>query len=246
MKSSVAISIVIPAFNEEKLIARCLISLQKQQFHKACEIIVVDNNSTDKTEEIARSFSVRVVREKNQGVVFARQKGLETAKGTIVVGADSDCMYPPHWLAHIYKAFEKNRNIVGCGGPAIAEKTPYWTYIIYKLGFGIVQYVYQFTGYLIYLGAFNLAFHRETFVKLGGYHTYLDFGGDEWDVVARLRKTGTIVFIPKAYMYISNRRYKVGFFKWLLVHAFYYYTLNYLLAKIFKRTLIHAQPVRNL
>ena len=57
------ISVIIPVFNEEKFLPRCLESLKNQKF-KYFEIIVVDNNSTDKTAEIAKKFNVILVSEK--------------------------------------------------------------------------------------------------------------------------------------------------------------------------------------
>jgi len=57
------ISVIIPVFNEEKFLPRCLESLKNQKF-KDFEIIVVDNNSTDKTAEIAKKFNVILVSEK--------------------------------------------------------------------------------------------------------------------------------------------------------------------------------------
>ncbi|MEK7165261.1 MAG: glycosyltransferase family A protein, partial [Patescibacteria group bacterium] len=105
MQRSPAISIVVPAYNEEKLIGRCLASLKNQDFSGLYEIIVVNNNSVDKTEEIARTFNVRVITESMQSVVAARDRGLRAARGDIVVGADCDCVYPPHWLKTIYAEF---------------------------------------------------------------------------------------------------------------------------------------------
>lgn len=96
------------------------------------------------------------------------------------------------------------------------------------------------------MGGFNLSFRRETFLNAGGYDTNLDFGGDEWDPLARLKKLGTVIYDPEAFMYVGLRRYRVGFFKWFFVHNLYYYILNYQLARLFKRVLIRAKPVRNI
>jgi glycosyltransferase involved in cell wall biosynthesis len=81
------LSVIIPAFNEEKFLPRCLESLKNQKF-KDFEIIVVDNNSTDKTAEIAKKFNVILVSEKSQGVAYARNKGAEIAKGEILIFND--------------------------------------------------------------------------------------------------------------------------------------------------------------
>ena len=247
MKPRVAISIVIPAYNEEKLIGRCLTSLKNQQFTRPYEIIVVNNNSTDATEKIARSFGVKVIHEPQQGVVFARQRGLLFAHGAIIAGADCDSEYPPDWLEKIYNHFASNTRVVAAGGPGLAEKHPAWAYWICELGYSLVNHYYQLTGHVLYLSAFNFAFKRKFFLTLGGYHTYLELGGgDELDPLARLQKSGRVVFNSTLCVKMNTRRYRVGFLRWLFVHCFYYYILSYWLAKLFHRTLIRNQPVRNI
>lgn len=245
MNNRVAISIVLPAYNEERLIGRCLASLIKQDFSLPYEIIVVNNNSTDRTDEIAAKFPVKIISETMQSVVCARQRGLTQAQGPIVAGVDCDCTYPPEWLSTIYKCFD-NPQVVACGGPAIAETNPWWAHLIYKWGYKLDELIYKTTGKVIYLGGYNFAFRKDVFLKIGGYRTYLDFGGDEWDPLQRLSRVGQVVFEPKALMHVSLRRYRVGFFRWWFVETLYYYNLNYWLAKIFKRTIIRAKPVRNI
>lgn len=246
MSEQVAISVIIPAYNEEQLIGRCLSSLANQDFTKPYEIIVVNNNSTDKTVQVVKKFHVTLISETVQGVVAARQRGLSIARGEIVVGADADCVYPQDWLRRLYIPFTRDEHVAAVGGPARAEPTPYWAYLIYKYGFQLVYWVYRLTGVVFYMGAFNFAFRRQTFLDLGGYKTYLDFGGDEWDPLERLRKVGKIVFDPKLIINVSTRRYRVGFLRWFFVHNLYYYIINYTLARFLKRAVIHAQPVRNI
>lgn len=245
MSAQVAISVVVPTYNEEKLIAHCLTSLKKQQFIHPYEIIVINNNSSDTTESIVRTFGVKIFRETKQGVVYARQRGLDEAQGEIVAGADADCIYPETWLQQIYDDFQTDPQIIAVGGPVESEKNPFWGYLSYRVGFWFFYKIYQVTGFVTYLGAFNFAFRRKKFLDLGGYRTYLDFGGDEWDPLTRLRKAGKVIFDPNLKIHLSLRRYRVGIIKFIFVHLLYYYTLNYILAKIFKRTLIHAKPVRD-
>lgn len=243
MKSTIAISVVVPAYNEEKLIARCLESLKAQRFSQPFEIIVVNNNSRDKTEEIARALGTIVVRETIQGVVAARQRGLHVAKGLVVAGADCDCIYPPNWLANLFSYFN-DPQVVAVGGPVEAEKNPYWGYLMYKFGFWINYQIYRLTGYVIYFGAFNFAFRRQTFLDIGGYHTYLDFGGDEWEPLFRLRKVGKVIFDPNLRIHLSLRRYRVGFVKFIVVHLLYYYSLNYILATVYPQSPLVLPPRR--
>jgi glycosyltransferase involved in cell wall biosynthesis len=99
------ISVVIPAFNEEKLLGKCLESLQKQS-EKPFEIIVVDNNSTDKTVEIAKEFGAKIVTEKQQGISYARNAGFNAARGEIIARLDADTEAFPNWILRIRKDIE--------------------------------------------------------------------------------------------------------------------------------------------
>jgi glycosyltransferase involved in cell wall biosynthesis len=78
------ISVIVPAYNEEKCLPKCLEALKKQTFQKPFEVIVVDNCSTDKTTEIAGAFNVRIVSENRKGQVFAKNSGVHAAQAPIV------------------------------------------------------------------------------------------------------------------------------------------------------------------
>lgn len=109
------VSVVIPAYNEEVYIEKCLCSVINQTM-KADEIIVVDNNSTDKTAKIARGLGVNVVSEKTQGMTPARNKGFNTARYDIIARCDADTLVPNDWIEIIKKNFE-SRDIDGLSGP---------------------------------------------------------------------------------------------------------------------------------
>src|SRR5487761_191941 len=83
-------SVVIPACNEAEFLGDCLHSLLRQDFPGDYEIIVVDNNSTDGTAAVARSFGVPVPDVNRAGVCWARQSGTTLASGEIVVSTDAD------------------------------------------------------------------------------------------------------------------------------------------------------------
>jgi len=99
------ISVVVPAYNEEKLIGKCLESLQNQT-EKPFEIIVVDNNSIDKTAAVAKKFGARVIEEKEQGISFARNAGFNVAKSDIIARIDADTIAPVDWIEKIRKDIE--------------------------------------------------------------------------------------------------------------------------------------------
>ena len=100
------VSVVIPTYNEEKYIRKCLESVINQ-IVTADEIIVVNNNCTDKTEAIARKFGVRIVYEKVQGMTPARNAGFNSAKYEIIARCDADAVVPKNWIKKIKSNFKK-------------------------------------------------------------------------------------------------------------------------------------------
>lgn len=102
-----SVSIVIPAYNEERHLRACLQAIAGQTV-QPLEVVVVDNNSTDRTAQVAREFPfVRVVSERRQGRVFARNAGFNAATGDIVGRIDADIVLPPTWVEHV-QAFYAN------------------------------------------------------------------------------------------------------------------------------------------
>ena len=115
------ISVVIPVYNEEKLLPKCLEALSAQT-HRPLEIIVVDNNSTDNSVAIALTFPlVRVVKEPNQGISYARTRGFDEARGQIIVRTDADTIVSPGFLSAYYEAFLNDSIAGACGCDGIAE-----------------------------------------------------------------------------------------------------------------------------
>lgn len=116
------ISVIIPAYNEEEFIGRCLGSLIGQSI-KADEIIVIDNNSKDKTVEIAKRFHVKIIKEKIQGMIPARNRGFDEAKYNIIARCDADAVVPHDWVERIKKNFSK-KNIDALSGPVAYTDHP--------------------------------------------------------------------------------------------------------------------------
>lgn len=107
MQKALTLSIVIPVYNEEYYLKRCLKAVSRQTI-KPAEIIVVDNNSTDQTVAIAKRFQhVRVVTEKKQGVLFATRTGFDQARGDIICRIDADTIVTDDWLEQVRNCFIK-------------------------------------------------------------------------------------------------------------------------------------------
>lgn len=110
------VSVVIPVYNEEKYIEKCLESIVNQKVQPD-EIIVVDNNCVDKTAEIAKSFGARIVKEEKQGMIQARNAGFNAASCEIIARTDADAILPIDWISKIKENF-RDRNLGALSGPA--------------------------------------------------------------------------------------------------------------------------------
>lgn len=111
MYKGLTISIVIPCFNEEKGIAGVIKSIPRQ----VDEIIVVDNNSTDATAQIAKKNGAKVIKETKQGYGAAIKAGLARVKTDLVVAVDGDATYPINQTVAIINFMLKNKaDFVSC------------------------------------------------------------------------------------------------------------------------------------
>ena len=111
-------SVVVPAYDEEALLGACLRSLSRQTRPPA-EVIVVDNNSRDRTAAIARAHGARVVVETVQGIWPAAATGYDAAVGDVIARCDADSVLPPDWIERIEGAFERDPELRAVTGPGV-------------------------------------------------------------------------------------------------------------------------------
>jgi glycosyltransferase involved in cell wall biosynthesis len=195
------ITVIVPAYNEEQLIAGCLDSLLNQTLDKAdYEVIVVDNNSTDLTARIAASKGVRVERELQKGYVHAIRHGIEVSQTELIAFTDADCRVPSDWLEKILAHFEASAKIVGVGGklafydiPPIVDKT-----------FRSILYFNKA------LPGNNMAIRREALWKIGGVDPRVNLTVDYW-LTLKLRKIGRLKVDKRLVVNTSGRRFKSSF-----------------------------------
>lgn len=108
-------SIVLIAHNEEKRILSCLWSLANNSLDFPIELLVVNNNSSDQTEELLKQLQIPYYNETQKGPGYARQCGLNHAKGKYYLCIDADTIYPPHYINTHIKTLMK-RNVVAVYG----------------------------------------------------------------------------------------------------------------------------------
>ncbi len=232
-------SIVIPCYNEEKFIANALKSLKRQDFNKPFEIIVVDNNSDDKTYAVAKKYGVRLVREKRRGVTYARQAGTAIAKGDIIISTDADTVFPKSWLSDIDRAFVADPTMIAIGGDCRYYDGPWWKGIYTGTVFTTSYLWRKLFKHPLYIAAANFAFKREYFP---GYNVTFDQGSDELGLLHELESIGKVGFTLKNPVYTSGRRLNKGLFYNLFITCFYYYVIGYILNSKFKRQVVKQYP----
>jgi len=201
------VSLIIPAYNEEKYIEDCLLSIERYG-NEFFEVIIINNNSNDKTSEIVKKFpKFKLINEPKQGLPFARNRGLREASGDIIAFIDADTRIKKDWVKKIIKEFKKDKDLVSISGP-------YFHYDISKFG-QFLTWIYLFIllypgyiliGYMATLG--NFAARKEALDKIGGFNNKIIFHGDDTDIAKRLNKIGKVKYLLSLCLPSSGRRLK--------------------------------------
>ncbi len=231
------ISIVIPAFNEEKYLSESLESLKKQTYPSDnFEVIVVDNNSTDKTSEVAESFGVRVVPCLTPGVSIARDTGSRAAKGEIIVGTDADTIVSENWLEKIAEHFQKDSELIGLTGGTYFSHTNFVLAGVAYIFFELFQRFNFAIGKPAFSG-FNFAVRKEAYERVGGINIKLK-SAEDVDLSIRMAKIGKIKFFSDVLVHTSARRLQKN-----PVNFFVHNIKNYILMMRGKEP-EHFDPIR--
>jgi glycosyltransferase involved in cell wall biosynthesis len=178
------VSVIIPVFNDSERLKQCLSALQFQTYSSTnYEIIVIDNNSTEKIAEVTRPFKhVKLIFEKQKGSYSARNRGIEESSGKIIVFTDSDCRPEPDWLEKGVKKLLENPDCGIVGGkitfffadqdsPTMSEVYESLTYLNQS----------HFVENLHFSATANLFTRRRIFDEVGLFSPDLLSGGDfEW------------------------------------------------------------------
>lgn len=133
MINSSLISIIIPVYNCQDYLKRCLDSVFLQDYSNY-EVICIDDGSTDDSAQIAKEYNVRYYHQENSGQAVARNKGIELAKGEWLCFVDSDDAIQPNYLSKMYEATSGDIDIVVCRIKRINEDGSYNIDVMKKLG----------------------------------------------------------------------------------------------------------------
>jgi glycosyltransferase involved in cell wall biosynthesis len=180
------LSIVIPAFNEERLIERCLQSISASLAANVTprftsEIIVVDNNSTDNTGSLAREAGAQVVFEPINQIGRARNTGAAQATGDWLLFLDADSELNPGLLADILRVIEDGKS-VGCGSTLQMQGLPWWGNWLFQLWKGMSILCRWASGALVVC-------RSDAFRDVGGFNQEL-YAADEISLSGHLKRWG--------------------------------------------------------
>lgn len=200
------ISVIVPAYNEESNIAKCLESLSRQTLTRdSYEIIVVDGGSKDRTREIAERYADLVFIQTSKKVGGARNDGAQKARGSIIATTDADCIIPPDWLSVIAKSFERNPDTVQLFGPVVPMEGGVKNHIFLALANNFSRFGYYSRLFYYTLGC-NTAFRKEAFFRAGMYRI-ID-AGDDLEIAKRMKNLGKVRFENRMRVVFSMRRYE--------------------------------------
>ena len=216
------ISFIIPAYNEALLLRDCLESIKREVRRFGClaEIIVVDNNSTDSTRDIAYDFGATIVLCNKKGLTLARQAGFLMAKYEFQAYIDADNVLPVGWLDHVWHLYD--HRIVAISGPPFFSDQNNFVRAAALLFFHVQRIANRSIGASIQGG--NFVTTRTALTKIGGHSVDIAFYGEDTDLAKRLSRVGSIKLLPKMWIYSSSRRFRAQGF----LRTTYVYILNYL------------------
>ena len=211
------ISIIIPAYNEEKYIESTLQSIAQQTF-KDHETIVVANGCTDKTIEIAKKYPCKIIEIGEPNVRRARNKGAEAASHKILLFIDADTRLSPNTLSTISNEFSRATAV------ATALWQPNHALLRYRLIFGLRNLIHR---YHLYHGsaAGTIIAWKDNLLNAGGFDSSRNVSETK-QMIDKLTENGAYKVINTT-VTVSTRRFE----KWGITHLWFFWLKQRLTGK---------------
>lgn len=202
------VSIVLPVYNEEKYIGRCLDSIKNQTFpSSSIEVLVVDGMSSDKTREIVKEKSLpnmRIIDNPKRLVTYALNIGIVNCKGSVIVRMDAHAEYSNDYIEKCVLILNETE-ASNVGGVAETKGDGFWGNVnshILSSKFGVGNSKFRtehFSGYVdtVPFGAFR----KEVFENIGLFDVNLPRSEDN-DINSRIRKEGGKVYLSSEIKFV--------------------------------------------
>lgn len=206
------LSIIIPVFNRPDEVDELLQSLAEQDFEGTFEVVIIEDGSTNTSEEVIQRYadqlSISYFQKPNTGPGDSRNFGMKRAKGNYFIVLDSDCVLPPHYLSEVNKSLQNG--FVHCfGGPDAAHTS--FTTVQKAINYAMTSFLTTggIRGKKKAVGkfqprSFNMGISKEAFEKTGGFGNI--HPGEDPDLTMRIWNLGfeTRLF-ENAYVFHKRR-----------------------------------------
>lgn len=216
------ISVIIPTLNEEKLLPKLLDQLNDQKLKSKYnyEIIISDGGSKDRTLEIARNYTDKIVvhqDKRRQKISEGKNAGFKISEGEILIFICADCRIEnPEMFFDYVLNFKNSKFLAATFWFDVFPEEKKWSDYIFHTFFNWLIKLLNFIGNGMGRGECQVI-KREVFEKIGGYNEELT-AGEDYDLYTRIRRLGKIDVNFKIKIFESPRRYrKYGYIKILLM-----------------------------
>jgi len=189
------VSVIIPAYNEERVLAKSVRSILRSRYRNF-EVIVVDDGSQDKTWEIAqkllhRSRRVRIIHQKNRGKAVAVNRGIKASRGEIIVSIDADTVFLPATLGRLAKHFY-NPEVGAVAGTVkvgnIGNVITRWQALEYIISINLERTAQAYLRAIMIVPGACSAWRKEAVLAAGGYSS--STLAEDCDLTLAVRKAG--------------------------------------------------------
>ncbi len=215
MNGMLRISAIVCTYNGERYLLETLESLEKQSLDKSLyEIVIVDNNSTNSVPMISQEFmadnphfQVQYKVEKQAGLSFARNCGIQTSKAPYIVFIDDDATANEQFLEKHLEVYDRFENVVAAGGKVLGVypegRPPMWLTHYIEGVFSLIDRGEELKKFdeKFPVGC-NMSFRKSALEEMGGFNTNVKYRSDEKFVFLNLQQQQKeIYYTPQAIAY---------------------------------------------
>jgi glycosyltransferase involved in cell wall biosynthesis len=215
------VSVIIPAYNSEGTIGRCLDSLAKQDFKGKYDVIVVDDGSTDNTVGEVKKHDVKLLESEHGGPAAARNLGAENATGEIILFTDADCVPEADWIEKICAPFGDEAIVGVQGAYRTKQRRIVARFVQYEIEerYGIMSKA----GSIDFIGSYSAAYRKDVFWAEEGFDKNFPIAsGEDTDLSYRLASKGyRMVFEPDAVVYHEHPSRMMDYLKMKFYRAYW-------------------------
>lgn len=219
------VSVIVPARNEEKYLAACLAAINAQDFSDEYEVIVVDNDSTDATADIAAGAGARVIFEPEPGLPRARETGRQAARAPLLIYIDADTHIPSDYLRSVVDTFQREPRVQSVTSP-VRFYDGDWSANLFIFCYFHIYRLLNLLRLCDFIFGGTFALRSEVIERVGGFDVSIAFYGEDADLTKRIAREGVIRYLGNLFSLTSARRYqREGTFLTVMRYAINYYSV---------------------